>query len=450
VIAIEDPNTSLALSTCLQAVGCSVVSVAGGPGAAEELKRHRFEVAFVDARFGVEPSLEPMPRLLAAARDVMVIVVTSQTIEGAAAESLRRGAWDFLRKPFTAAEVHHLIDRVVSARTLRARARELQQRLDLEAPSVLLSSEAPVMQDVLEMLGRAGRSDLPVLLCGEKGSGKKALAWALHRDSLRAEGPFVLVSCATGAEKLLGNGTLGRARGAWGAGSGTLFLEEVELLSPELQESLVRVLRAGDPAAAKGESRAPDASPRVIATASVDLRHLVSQGRFRDDLARLLDVVEIRVPPLRERPEDILPMARHFIEFFSRVCGRRPPRLSDAVEAMLVQYPWPGNVRELRNAIERAVLFCDGELLEPPAFRDSVPSARPNGTFVGGPCTLEAIEREHIMGVLARAKTLDEAASILGIDKSTLWRKRKRYEDEEAHHVMPPSRPRHQSPALRG
>jgi NtrC-family two-component system response regulator AlgB len=166
-----------------------------------------------------------------------------------------------------------------------------------------------------------------------------------------------------------------------------------------------------------------------IAATNHDIETDVKTGRFREDLLYRLNVIEVHTPPLRERPEDILRLARRFLAFFARSAGRPTLELSKAAEAALLAYPWPGNVRELRNAIERAVILWPAQVIEPQAFPESIVSHATSGPQLGGDFTLDTIEREHVIRVLARIKTLEEAAQILGIDSSTLWRKRKRYEE---------------------
>ena len=178
-----------------------------------------------------------------------------------------------------------------------------------------------------------------------------------------------------------------------------------------------------------GETRTRQADVRVVAATNRDLDADVRDGKFREDLFYRLNVVEVKVPALRERREDILSLARHFLAFFARSTGRAVPELSPAAERALEDYAWPGNVRELRNAIERAMILWPSPRLEPQAFPERIAGAKERGPYVGGEYAIEAIERAHILSVMARTSSLDDAAAILGIDSSTLWRKRKRYDE---------------------
>jgi len=209
------------------------------------------------------------------------------------------------------------------------------------------------------------------------------------------------------------------------AEGGTVFLDEIGEISPGLQAKLLRFLQEKR-FERVGETRTRTADVRIVAATNRDLEEEVKAGRFREDLLYRLNVVEITVPPLRERPEDILPLALRFIAFLARQTRRQPPDLSPATERVLVSYPWPGNVRELRNALERALILTPGQVLEPESFPERI-AAQPTTPTLGGDFTVDDIEREHVLRVLARASTLDDAARVLGIDASTLWRKRKKW-----------------------
>jgi len=292
------------------------------------------------------------------------------------------------------------------------------------------------MRAVLEVIERTAAHDVPVLLRGESGTGKTVLARALHQLSARKARPFATVNCPSLSEELLVSELFGHAKGAFtgavrdregrveAAEGGTLFLDEIGELPPSLQAKLLRFLQ--DKSFERlGESRTRTADVRIVSATNRDLETAVKQGGFREDLLFRLNVVEVVVPPLRERREEILPLARQFLSFFSK--KGTPPELSADAEQALTTYSWPGNVRELRNAIERAVILTPGKRLTADAFPASI--SRGGGPALGGDFDMETIEREHILRVLARTKTQEEAVKILGLDASTLWRKRRKYED---------------------
>jgi NtrC-family two-component system response regulator AlgB len=280
------------------------------------------------------------------------------------------------------------------------------------------------------------------LFRGESGTGKGALARVVHALSPRRDRPFAIVSCPTLSEELLTSELFGHAHGAFtgatrdqigkieAAQSGTLFLDEIAEISPALQAKLLRFVQEKE-FERIGETRTRRADIRVLAATNRDLDADVKSGRFREDLLYRLNVIEVTVPPLRDRLEDLERLAKGFVAFFARGVRRPMPELSASALRALRSYPWPGNVRELRNAIERAVILWPGRIIDPGAFPDRIAAQATELPRIGGDFTLEAIEREHILRVIARTATLEDAARILDIDSSTLWRKRKRYEGNE-------------------
>jgi NtrC-family two-component system response regulator AlgB len=258
--------------------------------------------------------------------------------------------------------------------------------------------------------------------------------------SPRRDRPFAVVSCPSLTEELLASELFGHAKGAFtgavrdqegrveAAEGGTLFLDEIGEIPAALQAKLLRFLQDKQ-FERVGETRTRLADVRIAAATNRNLEESVRTGQFREDLLFRLNVVEVTVPPLRDRREEILPLAKKFLTFFARAARKPAPELSRDAEQMLLAYPWPGNVRELRNAIERAVILSAGQLLAPEAFPERIVQHTRPVPEVGGDFTVDAVEREHILRVLARTRTQEEAARILGVDASTLWRKRKKYED---------------------
>jgi NtrC-family two-component system response regulator AlgB len=443
VLVVDDEkNIRHTVRVCLEAMDAEVTEAASAPGALEAIRRAVFDVVFLDLRLGTQSGLDLIPQLLAENPNVVIVVVTAYATVETAVEAIRRGAWDYLPKPFTPAQIRHLLAKAENQRSLSVRLADLEQRLESEAPDVDLGSNATAMRSVLEIVSRAAQAEVSVLFRGESGTGKGVLARAMHLESKRSDRPFVTINCPTLTEELLASELFGHAKGAFTgairdqpgrvevAEGGTLFLDEIGDLPGGLQAKLLRFLQEKR-FERVGETRTRKADVRVVAATNRDLEVDVKSGRFREDLLFRLNVIEVHVPALRERPEDVLPLARRFLAFVARSVGRSLPTLSPAAERVLADYQWPGNVRELRNAIERAVILWPSAVIEPQAFSERIAGARERGPQVGGKFTLDELERAHISAVVGHTKTMEEAAAILGIDDSTLWRKRKRFEEQD-------------------
>ena len=252
----------------------------------------------------------------------------------------------------------------------------------------------------------------------------------------------MVVNCPTLTDELLASELFGHVKGSFtgavrdqegrveAAQGGTIFLDEVSEISPSMQAKLLRFLQDKN-FERVGESKTRKADVRVVTASNRNLEEEVAAGRFREDLLYRINVIEITVPSLRERPEDILPITRHFLSFFASSMGRPVPELSESTGQIILGYPWPGNIRELRNALERAAIVWPSGVLEPEALPARVIACSTTAAALGGDFDLERIEYEHISRVMARTATLEEASRILGIDASTLWRKRKKYEKGE-------------------
>ena len=435
----DDKNIRVTLGVCLEGMGCEVRSVASADAALAAVAERPFDLAFLDLRLGTASGLDLVPRLLAETPGLAIVLVTAYATVDTAVEAVKRGAADYLPKPFTPEQIRHVVQKVGAARGAHRRLAELEQELRESVPEVDVETASPAMRAVFETIARAARSDAPVLLRGESGTGKGVLARLLHAQSPRRERPFVVVNCPTLSAELLTSELFGHARGAFtgavrdqpgrveAAEGGTLFLDEIAEIAPPLQAQLLRFLQERR-FERLGETQTRKADVRIVAATNRDLAADVAAGRFREDLFYRLAVVEVQVPPLRERPEDLLRLAHRFLVFFGRAAGRREQTLSDAAERALLHHPWPGNVRELRNAMERCAILWPADVVEPAALPERIEGAEHPPLRVGSDVSLDELEREHIRRVLARATTLEEAARILGIDDSTLWRKRKRYQ----------------------
>jgi NtrC-family two-component system response regulator AlgB len=440
VLVIDDErNIRTTLSVCLEGIDCRVTGAETGQAALAALEREPFDLVFLDLRLGSENGLELLPKLLSVRAGLRVVVITAYATVDTAVEAIKKGAVDYLPKPFTPAQIRHLVGQLSQEALLSSRMVGLEGKLAEEVPEAQLETDSPKMRAELDVIRRAAASDAPVLLRGESGTGKGVLARALHAESARRDAPFVSVNCPTLSEDLLASELFGHVVGAFtgavrdqvgrveAAAGGTLFLDEIGEIAPSIQSKLLRFVQ--EKAFERvGDQKTRRADVRIVTATNRDLETDIKAGRFREDLLFRLNVIEVTVPALRERPEDILRLARGFLAFFSRAGGRPPPELSEDARSALLSYAWPGNVRELRNTMERAMILFPSSVLTADAFGARIGGARPSGPEVGGDVSLEALEDAHIQRVVSRAETLEDAARILGIDVSTLRRKRKRHD----------------------
>ncbi|NVB80718.1 MAG: sigma-54-dependent Fis family transcriptional regulator [Kofleriaceae bacterium] len=406
LVVDDDPGVRQSVRLCLEADGGRVLGVGSTKAALEALERGRFDVILLDLWLGRDSGLTAIPQMLAARPNVGIIVITAYASFETAVEAMRLGAVDYLPKPFTPEQVRFATRRVVAAERMRRRIAELEQRALAEGDD-FFATESPRYRTFLQQVQRAARADAVVLLRGESGTGKNVLARYLVSQGPRAERPFVMVRGGDG-DSLAAK--LDEAAG------GTLYLDEIGELSLDAQNRLLAWL---------GDER--HAEVRIVASTNRSLEDEVRAGRFREDLQYRLEVIPLTLPPLRERIEDIVPLARHYLALYRRQQGRPTLELSARAIDALVAEKWPGNLRQLRNAIERAVILAPGHELEPEDLGLAGLEARAKVPILGSDVTIEQLEIEHIARVIARAPSLEAAAKILGIDPTTLQRKRKRY-----------------------
>jgi NtrC-family two-component system response regulator AlgB len=438
ILVVDDEvNIRKTLSVCLETEGHKVIAVSNFQDALTEASRRSFELAFVDLRLGTQDGLDLIPALLAASPWMKIVVVTAYASIDTAVEAMRRGAADYLPKPFTPAQVLLAVHKVVEKRTLEQKLAALQEDLGRSRPEIDFSSVSPAMQRAIDLAHQVATSEATVLLLGESGTGKSVLARAIHSWSPRAAKPLGIVSCPSFPSELLESELFGHVKGAFtgavrdnpgrieASEGGTLLLDEIGDLPLSLQPKLLRFLQDREYERV-GDYTTKKADVRIIAATNVNLEKAVKEGRFREDLFYRLNVIQIEIPPLRERPEDVVALAERLLAFHGRNNHRLFTGFTKEALQGLTTYLWPGNVRELSNVIERAAILCRTDRVGV----DCLPAnLAPEGYApnIGDPVSLEKIEEQHIRRVLAGTKSLQEAADILGMDKATLWRRRKKY-----------------------
>ena len=409
LVADDEPSIRFVLRETLESAGHEVVDVGSGDAALEALARDDFQVAFFDIRMPGLTGLELLDRVRALGGDLAVVIITAQNTFENAVEAMKRGALDYLVKPFGTVEVLALVEKALRTRLLQSEIRRLRREVrGRAAPGERLVGRSPALIEVFKTIGRVARSDVAVLITGESGTGKELIANAIHDASARAERPLVTVNAAAIPRELLESELFGHERGAFTgavearpgrfreAEGGTLFLDEIGDMPLELQAKLLRVLQSGE-VTSVGGGRPERVDVRILAATHRDLETAVASGRFREDLLYRLRVVPIHVPPLRERREDVGVLAEHFVQRYAEELTGEPHFLSDAALEHLSAHEWPGNVRELENAIKRALVLADSEVLSPEDFGFLEEGEREAG---GGP-DLEGLLTSEVKAALA-------------------------------------------------
>jgi two-component system, NtrC family, response regulator AlgB len=435
----DDAKLRKSLHLALETMGHPVTETRDGADAESALSRRSFDAAFLDLRLARELGLDLIPAILRLAPNLAVVVMTAYATIETAVEAMRRGAFDYLPKPFTPDQLRIVLDRVGRVRRLQSRVVDLQEQVRAVVPEADLETTEASMRKALDTAFKSAASEATVLLRGESGTGKGVVARAVHARSPRAGASFVTVHCPSLSAELLESELFGHAQGAFTgavrdtqgkvsvAEGGTLFLDEIGELPLDLQPKLLRLLQEKRYERV-GETTTRISDARILAASNRDLDAATVAGRFREDLLYRLNVIEIVLPPLRERRADLLPLAGHLLDFFSRQNNKRFAGFTEEASAAMTRYAWPGNVRELRNAVERGVILGSEPRVGLADLHAPVGSPPLNKTVeLGGAITLDELEAEHLRRILTTTATLEEAATLLGIDPSTLYRKRKRY-----------------------
>ncbi|HIB8627041.1 sigma-54-dependent response regulator transcription factor AlgB [Pseudomonas aeruginosa] len=437
ILLVDDESAILrTFRYCLEDEGYSVATASSAPQAEALLQRQVFDLCFLDLRLGEDNGLDVLAQMRVQAPWMRVVIVTAHSAVDTAVDAMQAGAVDYLVKPCSPDQLRLAAAKQLEVRQLTARLEALEDEVRRQGDG--LESHSPAMAAVLETARQVAATDANILILGESGSGKGELARAIHTWSKRAKKPQVTINCPSLTAELMESELFGHSRGAFTgatestlgrvsqADGGTLFLDEIGDFPLTLQPKLLRFIqdkeyeRVGDPVTRR-------ADVRILAATNRDLGAMVAQGQFREDLLYRLNVIVLNLPPLRERAEDILGLAERFLARFVKDYGRPARGFSEAAREAMRQYHWPGNVRELRNVIERASIICNQELVDVDHLGFSATQSASSAPRIGESLSLEDLEKAHITAVMASSATLDQAAKTLGIDASTLYRKRKQY-----------------------
>ena len=436
----DEASARTTLALLLRRRGHRVEEADGVASATKRLAEQTFDLVVTDLRMPDGDGLDVLQAARAQADAPEVILLTAYAEWKSAKEAIRLGALDYFEKGQEPEELFHRIDNALASRALRRENANLKAQLRERYGLPGLIAQSPAMQTVLDLVERVAPTDATVLIQGESGTGKEVIAKAVHHASPRAARPFVAVNCGAVPETLLESELFGYVRGAFTgaaggkfglfeeAGGGTLFLDEIAEMPATLQVKLLRALQSGE-VRRLGATQAATIDVRVLAATNGDLATRISQGSFREDLFYRLNVIQVTLPPLRDRREDIPALAEHFLARAAAKLGRTL-RLSPAALERVLRYPWPGNVRELENAIERAAILSRSETVEPDDLPPHVSAGLQLGPSPALPrqVTLAEAERAHILTTLERfGRNHSGAAEALGIGRTTLWRKLKEY-----------------------
>jgi NtrC-family two-component system response regulator AlgB len=448
ILVVDDERSiCTTMEAALKSLGHQVECAESGELAIALMRKSVPDLLITDLRMDGMSGLDLLGKAREYFPSATVVVMTAFATVDTAVTAIRNGAYDYLVKPFTPEALEHLVTRIEEFRRLKEENCKLKSQVDvLSEPSTILTQNAR-MQKVLDTAKKVAVTDSTVLITGESGTGKTLLAKVIHDGSARQSGPFVVVNCATLSENLLESELFGHVRGAFTgavkdkmgrlqvADSGTVFLDEIGEISPNLQTKLLRFLQERE-FERVGDTKTIRVDVRIIAATNKDLEKEVKEGRFREDLYFRLNVIDLHMPSLRQRPEDIPALADQLLERCFLSTGRKSRPLSEEAKSAIRTYAWPGNIRELKNALERATILCTGDQVVLEDLPDRILQhlqenysslAIVNPALTPSDISLEDIEKQHIRQVLNTATTLEEAASILGINLSTLWRKRRRY-----------------------
>jgi two-component system, NtrC family, response regulator AtoC len=458
ILVVEDDAAMRELLTEeLADAGFTVQAAGSAAGGLEVARSSRFDLVVTDLRMPEMDGFDLIRGVMALPEPPHIIMITAFGSIETAIRAVKLGAYDYITKPFEIEELLLVADKALGERALRSKVARLQREVEGQYGLGSIIAKSQSMRDVVSMVQRIAGSTASVLITGESGTGKELIARAIHYNSTRATGPFVGVNLAAVPEGLIESELFGHKRGAFTdaradkpglfveADAGTIFLDEIGELALPLQAKLLRVLQEHE-VRPLGATKNIRVDVRVVAATNKNLETMLAEGGFREDLYYRLNVIHLDLPPLRSRPEDIVPLAEHvLVQLGAKQNPPRRMRLSPEAQHLLLAYHWPGNVRELMNVLERGIALCQGELIADDDLPSHVRERRPTeflGAAVARRMTLSELEREFIERVLEdEAGNKTRAAQRLGLDRKTLYRKLDEYAKQDGRENGRPSQP---------
>jgi DNA-binding NtrC family response regulator len=430
LVVDDERNILKTVGICLESIGIEPVLCSKSQDVLQLLQQNTFDIAFVDLKMSPMDGIEILSEIKQYSPETTVIIMTAHGSIDSAVTAIKKGAYDYLQKPFDFDELKLFTQKVLEHHRLVNEVKELRRELaDIQGCGEIVTRDRAMIEK-LDLAARVAESSISVLIEGESGTGKELVAHFIHRKSDRADKPFIKVNCAAIPEQLLESELFGHVRGAFtgalkdrqgrfeAADGGTIFLDEIGDLSSTIQMKLLRVLQTKD-FERIGENVTRKVDVRVISATNRDLDEALKEGSFREDLFYRLNGVRIKLPTLRERPEDVPLLIHHFLRKFAR---DRDIEVAPDADKALKTYRWSGNVRELENVIERAALLAANGVIELNHLPEEICTASEPKAL-----SLEEAEKLQIKRVLQIAKDYDEAARILGVDRKTLLNKRKKF-----------------------
>jgi DNA-binding NtrC family response regulator len=439
LVVDDDPEMCRLLSDVLTGEKFSVLTIGESLEASKILNKEEFDIVIADLKMKGLKGLDLLEETKKVAPLTPVIIITAFGTIESAIQAMKMGAYDYITKPFQLNEIVMTVKKALENRLLKKEIVRLKKEVQSRYHFHQLIGKSPLMQEIYNLIERISDSTSNVLITGESGTGKELVAKAIHYNGARKEGPFVAVNCAAIPETLLESELFGYKKGAFTdakadkkglmieAAEGTIFLDEITEMPPMLQAKLLRVIEERQ-VRPLGETHSYSLDVRVISASNRDIKDLIHQGRFREDLYYRLKVIDIELPPLRERREDIPLLVQHFMSRFEKEPKKKVTGVSEDVLKILINYSWPGNVRELENVIQRAMALCQHEAILPEDLPPSMlRGLKEESLFEKGfqvKYTLDQLEKEYIKKVLIEVGgNKSKAAEILGLDRKTLYRK---------------------------